>query len=160
MIAVTSNDSVNRVAVQIYQREFGRENVHAIRLRRVAGARQGPRDRRLLVRQAPLLGGLLPEARRHDHSIERATIEEENTTVAKLMARYPGVIPLFAINEQGDLRTLADDSPLRIGDGMIYLVDPDFDEDEARAAAESAAADAGGTTEPGPAEPDSASAPA
>ena len=32
MIAVTSNDSVNRVAVQIYQREFGRENVHAIRL--------------------------------------------------------------------------------------------------------------------------------
>lgn len=123
LMAVTSNDSVNRVAVQIYEREFGPQNVHAIRLADSPEPNQENEN-------APYLFGKrlswedLFQRLGSDHTLENAAIEEQNTSVTDLMQRYPGVVPLFAFDEEGNLRTLADDGPLRVGDSVIYLNDP------------------------------------
>lgn len=142
LFAVTSNDSVNRVAVQVYEREFGQEDVHAIRLSESPEPQAG-KERGDYLFGKRLSWEDLFQKLGAEHTIERAQIEERNATVAQLMERYPGVVPLFKIQEDGELRTLADDAPLRIGDGMLYLVDPDFEEPEepvAETEAEGAAA--------------------
>lgn len=129
LMAVTSNDSVNRVATQLYEREFGPQFVHAIRL----SESPEPNEAR---EAAPYLFGKrlswedLFQRLGSDQTLENAAIEERNSTVRDLMKRYPGVVPLFAFNSEDELRTLSDDAQLRIGDSMIYLNDPNAEEAE------------------------------
>jgi NhaP-type Na+/H+ or K+/H+ antiporter len=132
LMAVTSNDSVNRVAVQIYEREFGLQHVHAIRL---ADSPEPSQE----AESAPYLFGRrlswedLFQRLGADHTLESAAIEEKTTTVEELMERYPGVVPLFAFGEDSELRPLADDGPLTVGESVIYLNDPSVAESEPEA---------------------------
>lgn len=132
LMAVTSNDSVNRVALQIYEREFGPQNVHAIRLADSPETDQESDGAPYLFGQRLSWEDLFQRLDA-DHTLENAAIEERNTSVADLMKRYPGVVPLFAIDEEGDFRTLADDGALRVGDSVIYLNDPSAVDTEAAA---------------------------
>jgi len=130
LMAVTSNDSVNRVAVQVYEREFGSQHVHAIRLA------DSPEPSEKAERAPYLFGRRLSwedlfQRLGHDHTLESAAIEEKTTSVDDLMERYPGVVPLFAFDEEGELRPLADDGPLKVGESVIYLHDPHAADTEA-----------------------------
>ena len=144
LMAITSNDSVNRVATQLYEREFGHDFVHAVRLAE-SPEPNGDDDEQPYLFGKRLAWEDLFQKLGAGHALERAKIEEGDTTVADLMGRYPGVVPLFAIDEQGDLRTLADDAPLAVGDDMLYLVDPAFEASEAEP---EGAADALASAEP------------
>ena len=134
LMAVTSNDSVNRVAVQIYEREFGPQNVHAIRLADSPEPDEESEDAPYLFGERLSWEDLFQKLGA-DHTLESAAIEERNTSVSDLMQRYPGVVPLFAFDEEDELRTLSDDAPLRIGESVIYLHDPNAEDAESATAA-------------------------
>lgn len=119
MLAMTSSDAVNRLAVRLYATEFGKDRVRALSTRYspsreanpalppwLFGARLGYESLTALVDAGA--------------TVEVATMDHE-ATVSEVMRELHGAVPLLATGSDGLPRFLAEDDALQIGETLFFL---------------------------------------
>lgn len=124
MMAMTSADAVNRLAVRVYERQFGRDRVRAL------PTRDSP-DRRDAA--APLPPWLFGERLRFEDLMARfeagATVEvaeiDHDTTVDEVIDAMEGEIPLLATGPDGMPRFLEEQAKLTVGETLFFVDAPE-----------------------------------
>jgi len=123
MLAVTPSDSVNRLALQVYSDEFGRENVRALRMT------SSPEESASHGEPTYLAAGevLWEELARNLETGGRvATVEiDHELGLGELDAWLEEARPLLAYRKGGELDFLAADTRLQKGDLLFYLAPPE-----------------------------------
>ncbi|HIG11077.1 MAG: cation:proton antiporter [bacterium] len=119
LCAATPSDGVNRLAVQLYAREFGRENVRAIKLE------SSPPDDLSAGDPMYAFGSRLVwedflERLNAGQEIRSAEVDED-LAVDEIGRLLPGAVALLAIDEHERVRFLEDDDPLTVGEKLFYL---------------------------------------
>ncbi len=123
LIAMTPNDAVNRLAVRLYAREFGRDRVRAMR------AGRSPGDAGDGGESAYLLDGPL-NCEGYTRLVERgATVRsaevDEAIPVARFGELFDGALVLLALDAARRPRSLSGEGVLEIGDLLFYLDPPE-----------------------------------
>ncbi len=119
MIAATPSDSINRVAVQLYAEEFGRENVRTFRMH------NSPKDEQhsgepLYLRGGEVLWEELNRELERGREVSMLEVDEE-LNVAELGEWIEGALPLLSFDGQKQLRFLEPGGRLAKGDLLFYL---------------------------------------
>ena len=123
LIAATPSDSINRLAVQVYAEEFGRENVRTLRMS------NSPEEEHQSGEPTYLLGGevrweLLNRELEAGHEVRTLEVDEEHP-VAELGELLEGARPLLAFTGEGELRFLEPADRLLEGERLFYLAPPE-----------------------------------
>jgi NhaP-type Na+/H+ or K+/H+ antiporter len=119
VIAATPSDSINRLAVQLYSQEFGRENVRAMLMSSSPEARE--------VAGEPVYlhtGGVNWEelARRLNQGQEVTTVEvDHDLELAELADWLEDAVPLLVIDTEQELTLLGSESRLESGQLLLFL---------------------------------------
>jgi hypothetical protein len=119
LLAVTTNDSVNRLAVRLYTKPFTSRRVRAIRT-------QDSPSREGTPSLSPwLFGDVLTVEKMLGLLAEGATIEiaaiDEDTTVEAAMGALEGVFPLIGLDSKDQVRFLEPGSKLSKGETLLFL---------------------------------------
>jgi len=119
MLAMTSSDAVNRLAVRLYAHEFGRGRVRALR------TRYSPSRDEHDGLPPWLFGDRLSFEQLEKLLDESATVEVANidheTTVAEVMGAFEGAFPLLVTDSDGFPRFLDEDAALAVGETLFYV---------------------------------------
>jgi len=120
LIAATPNDNVNRLAVTLYAREFGRDEVRALRL---SGSKPGTNaDDPLYLCGERINWEELYRRLDQGQVIGKAEIDHE-LAVTDLGELIPGAVALFALDTESHLEFLGDGDQLPVG-GVLFYVAP------------------------------------
>jgi NhaP-type Na+/H+ or K+/H+ antiporter len=119
MVAATPSDSINRLAVQVYAEEFGRENVRTLRMS------NSPEEERHSGEPMYLMGGEVRWEylnREFEAGREVRTLEvDEDLPVSAVAEALEGALPLLAFDSKGELRFLEPGGRLARGERLFYL---------------------------------------
>jgi hypothetical protein len=131
LLAITPNDSVNRLAARIYTREFDATRAIGLRSSPELDAKNGQPpylfDRRLSWEDAL-------DRLRAGEAIERAGVDEA-LAVRDFGALLSGAVPLFAFEPSGAVRFLKDDEQLAVGQAVFFLAPKEAREGKSAVAA-------------------------
>jgi NhaP-type Na+/H+ or K+/H+ antiporter len=119
-IAATPSESINRLAVQIYGEQFGRENVRALHMA------NSPEETDRSGEPLYLRGGVVQWEvlnREFDAGAELSTVKvDHELQVEQLGDWIEGAQAILAFDAQGDLRFLEASDQLAAGDVLFYMV--------------------------------------
>lgn len=128
VIAATPSDSINRMAVQLYAREFGRENVRALLMSSSPEAREVGGEPVYLY-----TGGASWEEldRRLDQGQGVTTVEvDHDLALAELEDWLEDAVPLLVLDDEQELSFLDREAALSTGQLLLFLA-PTGDTDPA-----------------------------
>ena len=123
LMAMTSADSVNRLAVRLYEREFGRDRVRALQTRYSPTREAAPNLPPWLFGDRLHFEDLM---RRFESGagVEIAEIDHE-TTVDEVIATMDGRTPLLVTGADGMPRFLEEHANLAVGETLFFVDGPE-----------------------------------
>jgi NhaP-type Na+/H+ or K+/H+ antiporter len=122
MLAVTPSESINRLAVQIYAAEFGRENVRTLRMSNSPELEAGGDP--LFLCGGQVRWEELNRKFDEQHQVTQVEVDHD-LELSEIGEWLVGAVPLLAFDDQGELRFLEPDSRLATGDLLFYVAPPE-----------------------------------
>lgn len=129
MIAATPSESLNRLAVQAYAEEFGRENVRTIRMSN-SPEEGGKSGEPLYLAAGRLKWEQLARSFEQNQEVRTAEVDED-IDVAAIAEVLEDAQPLLAYGGNGDLKFIEQGTRLSQGDLLFYLAPKHSPQEEA-----------------------------